>query len=155
MTSPARSSMDRSALCAGSGSGSSSSRRTNAGFKYPARLRIEPVDLPRERDRLPNVRNPADPRHGALDSQTESGMYEGAILAQVQVPAVPGGVEALCLDALEQPVVVILALRAPDDFAVALGRQTIVVEHRPRIGRVLLHVEGLDLLGVVADEDRL
>ena len=97
---------------------------------------------------------PADPGHGPLDAEPEAGVHEGAVLPEVEVPAVRLGIEPLLLDPREQPVVVVLALRAADDLAVALRRQAVVVEHGPGIVGVLLHVERLDVLGVVEDEDR-
>ena len=54
---------------------------------------------------------------------------------------------APALDPGQQPVVVVLALRAADDLAVAFRRQAVVVEHGPGIVGVLLHVERLHLLG--------
>ena len=57
-------------------------------------------------------------------------------------------------DPVQQLVVVVLALRAADDLAVAFGRETVVAEHRARIVRILLHVERLRFLRIVHHEDR-
>ncbi len=57
------------------------------------------------------------------------------------------GSSPCCVDPGQQLVVVVLALRAADDLAVSLRREAVVVEHRARIVRVLLHVEGLTSFG--------
>ena len=81
-------------------------------------------------------------------------MYEGAVLPEVEVPGIGGGVEPLRHDAGQQPVVVVLALGAADDLAVPFGREAVVAQHRARIVRVLLHVERLERLRIVEDEHR-
>ena len=52
----------------------------------------------------------------------------------------------------EQLVVIVLALAAADDLAVALGCEQIVAEHRARVARILLHVESLRFLRIVHHE---
>src|SRR5688500_20117073 len=79
-------------------------------------------------------------------------MDEGAVAAKVQIPAVGRRIEPLFLDAHKQPIVVVLALRPPDDLAVPLRRETIAVEHGARVVGILLHVEGLDAPWIVEDE---
>ena len=61
-------------------------------------LRVQPVDLAGERDRLADVRDAADPRHGPLDAQPESGMDERAVLPEIEVPAIRLRVEPLLVD---------------------------------------------------------
>ena len=112
------------------------------------------MNLPRERDRLPDVRQPADPRDGALEAEPEARVHERAVSPKVEVPVVRLRVESLLLDAGQQLVVVVLALRAADDLAVPLGRQQSSPEHRARVVGVLLHVERLRFLRVVEDEHR-
>src|SRR6185437_2091178 len=60
----------------------------------------------------------------------------------------------LRLDAAHEPVVIIFALAATNDFAVALRRQQVITENGPRIGRILLHVERLGFARIVEDEYR-
>ena len=50
---------------------------------------------------------------------------------------------------------VVFALAAADDLAVAFGRQQVVAQDGARVVRVLLHVERLGPLGVVVHEDGL
>src|SRR5512147_985246 len=80
----------------------------------------QPMHHPRERDRLAQVGEPADPRDRALESQPEARVHEGAVLAQVEVPAVGLLREPLLPDAVDQLVVVVLALAPADDLAVPL-----------------------------------
>ncbi len=53
-----------------------------------ASLRVDPGDGPRERYRVPDVVELADPGDYPLDAQTETGVRHGAVLPQVQVPLV-------------------------------------------------------------------
>src|SRR6266545_4444040 len=120
----------------------------------PLRICSRPqlVKRPRKRDRLPDVRDAADPRDRPLDAQPEARVDERAVLAEVQVPAVRLFGELLLPDAREQPVVVVLALASPDDLPVALGRQHVVVQHGARVGGVFLHIEGFHPLRVVVNQ---
>ena len=81
-------------------------------------------------------------------------MHERAVLAQVQVPAIGINVQTFFLNAMQQLVVIVLALRTADDLAVPFRRQAIRTEHRARIVRILLHVERFGFLRIIADEDR-
>src|SRR5258705_2467542 len=81
-------------------------------------------------------------------------MHERAVLPQIQIPGVRLFRQLLGADTREQLVVIVLALAAADDLAIALRREAVVVEHGPRIGRVLLHIESLHALRVVVDEHR-
>src|SRR4051812_6842867 len=116
--------------------------------------RAQPVHGARERDRFADVMDSADPADGALQAESESGVYEGAVFPEIEVPVVRLDGESFFLDARQQLVVIVLALRAADNLAIAFRRQQIVAEHCPRISRILLHVKGLRLLRVVVDEDR-
>src|SRR5256884_260200 len=111
------------------------------------------VQRPRKCDRLANVRDATDPRDRALHAQPKARVDERPVLAEIQVPAVRLLGKLLLADAREQPVVIVLALAAPDDLAVSLRRQHVVVEHGARVGGVFLHIEGLHGLGVVVDHD--
>src|SRR5215207_7982793 len=99
------------------------------------------------------MRNPTDPGDGALDPKPVSGMDEVPVLAKIQVPAVGLGVETLLDDAGEELIVAVLSLRPTDDLAVSFGSEAVVVEDGPGVLGILLHVKGLDLLGIVIDED--
>src|SRR2546425_12489640 len=103
--------------------------------------RPEPVQRTRERDRLADVRDAADPRHGALHAEPEPGVYERAVLAEVQVPAVRVFGQLLRADAPEQLVVIVLALAAADDLPVPFGGEHVVVEDGAGIGGGFFHIE--------------
>ena len=72
--------------------GSCDARCSARGLHRPARSTPaagpQPVHHARERDRLAQVRQPADPRDGALEADAEAGVDEGAVLPQVEIPAV-------------------------------------------------------------------
>jgi hypothetical protein len=51
-----------------------------------SRLRINPVQRSRKRNRLPHVIQPADPRHRALNPHAEARMRHAAVAPQIQVP---------------------------------------------------------------------
>src|SRR5947208_6366034 len=101
-------------------------------------LRPESVKRARERDRFPDVRNAANPRDRALDPEPKPRVHERSVLPQIEIPRIRFLRQSLGANALQQFVVIVLALAAADDLAVTLGRETIVVEHRARIGGILL-----------------
>ena len=80
-------------------------------------------------------------------------MTGGAVLAQIQVEGVVLRLHAQLLDAVFQDIVVVLTLGAADDLADP-GNQAVHGGHGLAVG-VQLHIEGLDLLGIVRDEDGL
>ena len=49
-------------------------------------LRVDALDRPRERNRLADVFDAAQPRDDALDAHAESRVGNGAVLAQFQIP---------------------------------------------------------------------
>ena len=57
------------------------------------------MDLSRKRNGLPHVRNATHPSYRTLHAQPEARVHEGAVLAEVQIPAVRLGVESLLHDA--------------------------------------------------------
>ena len=97
----------------------------------------------------------ADPGDGALDAHAEAGVGDAAVAAQVEVPLEGGEREVVLFDAGLEEVVAVDALRAADDFAVALGGEDVDAESLGGVVRVGLHVEGLDGGGVAVDHDRL
>src|SRR2546423_1084843 len=110
------------------------------------------VQRPRKCDRLANVWDAADPRDRTLDAEPETRVHERPVLPEIQVPAVRLLGQLVLADAREQLVVVVLALAAGDDLAVALRRQHVVVEHGAGVGGVFLHIEGLYGLGIIVDQ---
>ena len=80
-------------------------------------------------------------------------MLHAAELAEVQIPVVAGLVQTQLVHTGHELVVVLLTLAAADQLADA-GHQHIGCSHGLAVG-VLLHVEALDLLRVVGDEDGL
>ena len=80
-------------------------------------------------------------------------MLHAAELAEVQVPVVAGLVQTQLVHTGHELVVVLLTLAAADELADA-GDQHIGCGDGLAVG-VLLHVEALDLLRVVGDEDGL
>src|SRR5690349_1367293 len=97
----------------------------------------------RESARFANVRRSADPRDRPLEPQSKTGVHERPVLPEVEIPPIRIERQAFLLDPVKQLVVVILALRSANDLAVPFGREAVVAEDRSRVGRVLLHVEGL------------
>src|ERR1043166_2163092 len=73
-------------------------------------LGAKPCHHPRESTRLSDVRQPANPRDCPLQAESKSRMHEGSVLPQVEVPAIRIHRQPLFLDAVDQLVVVILAL---------------------------------------------
>src|SRR5512144_2292905 len=90
------------------------------------------VERAGERDRFADVRDAANPGDRPLHTQAEPGVDERAVLAEIEVPAVSLQRQSLLLDAADQPVVVVLALAAADDLAIAFRRQHVVVQDGPR-----------------------
>src|SRR5262249_34837737 len=118
------------------------------------RLGREAVEHARERDGLANVWQPAHPRHGALDAESETGMREGAVTPDVEVPLERRPREAMLVDRGLELHEVVLALSAADDLAVPLGREHVHVERQARVSLVALEVERLQADGVAVHDDR-
>src|SRR6266540_3125436 len=95
----------------------------------------------RESNRLTQVWEPANPRYTALEAKTKSRVDESSVFPEVEIPAVRCEGKILLLDAVNQLVVIIFALRAADYLSVTIGRQAIVAQHRARIVGILLHIE--------------
>lgn len=55
-------------------------------FLLPNHLRIHPLDRPWEGDRLTDMLDAAQPGRDALHTHAEAGMWNGAILAEFQIP---------------------------------------------------------------------
>src|SRR5208282_5503782 len=47
---------------------------------------VDPIERPRERDRLPHVLQAADPGHHALNAHAEARVRNRAVAAQIQIP---------------------------------------------------------------------
>mmetsp|Transcript_20956 Transcript_20956/g.65822 ORF Transcript_20956/g.65822 Transcript_20956/m.65822 type:complete len:409 (+) Transcript_20956:279-1505(+) len=88
----------------------------------------------------------------AVEAEAVAGVGHGAEFAEVEVPPVVVGVEAGVENFAGEGVEALLALAAADELADAGGEE---VEGGDGVERVVVvaHVEGLDALGVVVDED--
>src|SRR5690242_3498138 len=64
------------------------------------RLRIQPIDHPREWDCLPQMLDPADPRRRPLDPQPEPRMRHTAEPPQIEVPLIRRRVDPEILNPL-------------------------------------------------------
>src|SRR6266850_2544351 len=126
--------------------------RNQSGRRRQSRPQL--VERPRECDRLADVGNAADPRHGALQAEPEPRVHERAVFAEVQVPAVRVLRQLFGADAGEQLVVVVLTLAAADDLPVPLGGEHVVVEDGAGVRGILLHIEGFHCPGIVEHQHR-
>ena len=88
----------------------------------------------------------------ALEAEAEAGVGRGAVAPQLQVPPVLVLGQAALVDPLPELVEAVLPLRAADDLT-DLGHQHVHGRHRPLVV-VEVHVEGLDLLGIVDHHHR-
>ena len=70
----------------------------------------EAGDHPREGDRLAYMAHARDPADYPLEPVAESRMHHGAVLPEIQVPLEGAPRELELLEALQQRVVVVLAL---------------------------------------------
>src|SRR5450759_4698927 len=105
---------------------------------------IDPLHRPRIRNGLSQMMDPADPGHEPFEAHPETGVREGAVTANVEIPLVGLFRELVLLQALFEELQIVDALRAADDLAVAFRREHVETEHDLGIFRVRLHVEGLD-----------
>src|SRR6202007_654613 len=117
---------------------------------YPA-LRIHTVNHARKGDNLANVLGAANPGNRAFQTKPKARMRHAAVTAQVQIPLESffgkmGGAEPL-----HQQAVIMNALAATDDFAVALGGEHVEGECKLGALRIGLHVEGLKRCGIAMD----
>src|SRR5436305_830678 len=120
-------------------------RATDSIFRVPRR--------PGERDRVAHIGEAGDVGDGALEAQPEAGVRHRAVAAQIAVPAVVLLVDAALRHARVQHLEPLLALAAADDLADA-RRKHVHGGDRPAVV-IEPHVEGLDVLRVVHDDDRL
>src|SRR5258708_3974788 len=88
-------------------------------------LRINAIQHPRKRDRLPQMLQAADPRDDALDTHAEAGMRHAAVLAQIQVPLERFSGKFVFGDTAHQQVEIVNALASADDLAVTFRRDHI------------------------------
>jgi len=100
------------------------------------------------------MRHAADPCHHPFHAHAEAGVREGAVFAHVEVPLELLDRQVVLLNAPKQQVVVVDALRAADDLAVALGGDHVQAEDDRRVQRIGLHVERFDRRGVARDHHR-
>ena len=105
-----------------------------------------------ERDYLADVGHAADKLDQPFEPQAETGVGHGAVPPQIQVPVVILRIEPHLRKTAEQPVVAFFPLAAADDLADARHQDI----HGGHGGVVVVdpHVEGLDGLGIIADDQR-
>ena len=89
----------------------------------------------RERNRLADVVQAADPLHRALHSKTEAGVGHRAVTTEIEVPLEGLARQLVLVEALLEERQIVLALRAADDLAVAFGRDDVERERDARVGR--------------------
>ena len=106
-----------------------------------------------EGDDVADVGHAGHEEQQALEAQAETAVGHGAEAARVEVPPHVLHGDVQLGDALHELVVVGLALAAADDLTY-LREQHVHGAHGAAVG-VLLHVEGLDFLGVVGEDDGL
>src|SRR5205823_5462551 len=87
-------------------------------------LRPQAIQCPRERNRFTDVGDPANPRNRTFYTETEAGVHERPVLTQIQIPRIRLFRQSLGTNARQQLLVIVLALAAADDLAIALRRQT-------------------------------
>src|SRR5438067_9089880 len=107
---------------------------------------------PRKRDRVAHVGKPRDVGDGALETEAKARVRHAAVAAEIPAPAHRFLVDADLAHAGVEHVEPLLALAAADDLTDA-GREDV---HRRHGSAVVVdaHVEGLDGLRVVHDDDR-
>src|SRR5450759_4818722 len=92
-------------------------------------LGIDPLHRPRIWNGLAKVMDAADPGHEPLEAHPETGVREGAVTANVEIPLVGLFRELVLLQALFEELQIVDALRAADDLAVAFRREHVETEH--------------------------
>jgi hypothetical protein len=93
----------------------------NGSRKFTGRKSASGVDAVEgagEGDGFADVVEAADPGDDALNAHTEAAMRDGAVAAEIQIPLEGGDGESVLLDAGEEEIVVVHALRASDDLAI-------------------------------------
>src|SRR5690606_8021228 len=113
-----------------------------------------------EGEDVADVLHAGDEEDEAFEAEAEAGVGDGAVPAQVAVPPVVLLVQAHLVEAAVEDVEAFLALRAADEFAHAGDEDVHGGDGLFSVGACLLrpvqaHVEGLDALGVVHDDDGL
>src|SRR6266404_5460897 len=119
---------------------------------YPA-LRIHAINHAREGDDFANVFGATNPRDRTLEAHSEAGMRHAAVAAQVEIPLEGLFGQVVFAQAFQKQIVIVNALAAADDFAVAFRRDHIESEGELGALGVRLHVKGFDRCGVVMDQD--
>src|SRR5689334_17579677 len=96
---------------------------------------------------------PADPGDGPLDAKAETGMRDGAVPPEIEIPLERLLREIMLPDPPQEQIIVVLTLAPADDLPVPLGGEDIHGERQLVVLGVALHVEGLDLGRVSVDDD--
>src|SRR5438876_1821902 len=123
-------------------------------FLLKRTLRVYPVNHAREGNHLANVLGAANPRDSTLQPQTEAGMRHATVAPQVEVPLKGFFRKVVFTEPLDEQLVIVDALAAADDFAVAFGREH--VEGQGKFGAlwVGLHVESFERRGIAMHDQR-
>src|SRR5260370_18886466 len=115
-------------------------------------LRIHAINHAREGDDLANVLGAANPGDGALEAHSEAGVGNAAVAAQVEIPLERFFGQVVLMKAFQEQIVVVNALAATDDFAVAFRRDHVEGEGKFGALGVWLHVKGFDRCWVVVNQ---
>src|SRR6266478_6596165 len=81
---------------------------------------LQPLHHPRERNRFTHMMKPADPVDRALDAHPEAGVRDRPVAPQIEVPLERLQRQIVLLDLALERFVIVLALSAADNLAVAL-----------------------------------
>src|ERR1700682_9525 len=127
--------------------------RATGSANYP-KLRIHAINHAREGDDFANVFGAANPCDRALEAHSEAGMRHAAVAAQIEIPLERFFRQFVFAQSLQEQVVIVDALAAPDDFAVAFRRDHVKGEGELGTLGVRLHVKGFDRSRVVVDQHR-
>ena len=112
------------------------------------------MDLPRKGDAFPQVMDTGDVGHHTLDTQTESGMGEGTVAAQVEIPLEGFTGQTVLLDLVFEEREIRRPFPTTDDLPVTLGRENIHGKRKPIVLWITSHVEGFDRRRETVDDER-
>merc|ERR1712087_304038 len=117
----------------------------------PAASKVARARVAREGDHVADVRDAGDVADEPLEAESVARVGDRPVPAEVDVPPIVLRVEPRLLHLAQQHRRPLLTLAAADELADTGHEQ---VHRRNRLAVVVVsHVEGLDALGVVVDED--
>ena len=115
-------------------------------------LQVAVIYSTRERDNISDVAHSGDIHYATLEAQSKACMACRTVTAQIQIELIIFLVQSQLFHTLLQDLQVVLTLAAADDLTDA-GHEAVHGRDGLAIG-IQLHVECLDLLRVIRDEDR-